>query len=702
MDSIQNKTRQHRITATVFRLLLAVLMLGSIPSLLPAGENPVVTENRNPGTTAWRLTKWANDADQQIKGFASATSINKGEEITFYVTVNPVQSYNIAVYRMGWYGGAGGRLMHESGPLTGIRQPAPIIDADTGLTYCPWEASYTLPVPSDWTSGVYLAKLTNTEGFENYIVFTVRDDDRVADFLYQQPVTTYQAYNAFPAETGKSLYVFNSNGPNTVTGTPRAVKVSFDRPYWGNGAGDFLSWELDLIMWLEKSGYDVNYATDIELHNRGFQLLEPYKALIVAGHDEYWSKSKYDAAENARDSGVDLAFFGSNAVYWAMRMEASVDGVPDRVVVSYKDGALDPVTDPEQKTLRWRELGRAEQALVGVQYIADGEFSSDGSTNADYVVINSDHWAYSNTGLSDGDRIPGLVGYEVDTLFSNSLFPEYPLPVSSNHTLLSASPYTAGDGQQVTSNSSIYQAPGGAWVFATGTMSWSWGLNREGLISPAIQITTANILDRFIEQAPADENEVCAVYMSSDVDHSGYYTGWGSHHGMYRKRSGWWRASSSDDDDDDDEHYHEHDDWSAGSRLDITSMLRIDDWGTITDVNVVDLSGSGMAAFKKIRVTLASPDETRIKLAGKCDRISGFDLNLDDQADHYLGRKKSEDCLPDDGNSYVPKKGLDRFIGQQSAGTWTLKITGKRKQHYRYGPSGNLDSWGLEICRTVD
>jgi len=232
--------------------------------------------------------------------------------------------------------------MYESGPLDGFKQADPVLDADTGLLYCPWEASYTLSIPTGWTSGVYLAKLTNAEGYDNYIVFTVRDDDRTADFLYQQPVTTYQ-----------------------------------------------LTWELDLVMWLEKNGYDVNYATDIDLHRRGFELLKPYQALLSAGHDEYWSKPMYDAAEMARDSGIDLAFFGANAVYWQMRLEESADGTPNRVMVAYKDANLDPETDPELKTLRWRDLGRAEQALVGIQFIADGEFSSDGSTNADYVVINS-------------------------------------------------------------------------------------------------------------------------------------------------------------------------------------------------------------------------------------------------------------------------------------------------------------------------
>jgi hypothetical protein len=47
-------------------------------------------------------------------------------------------------------------------------------------------------------------------------------------------------------------------------------------------------------------------------------------------------------------------------------------------------------------------------------------------------------------------------------------------------------------------NSSIYQAPSGAWVFGAGTISWSWGLDFPGVVHPGIQRITANVLNRFL------------------------------------------------------------------------------------------------------------------------------------------------------------------------------------------------------------
>src|SRR5207247_6225468 len=194
--------------------------------------SPVVLENQQPGLGNWQTSLPADDVGKQIKGYVSATSVNLGESITFYVTVTPAQQYTMDVYRMGWYQGLGGRLMQSIGPLQGVAQPAGPIDSVTGLIECNWTASYTLTVPTTWTSGVFMVQLTNAQGNQNYITFVVRDDARVADIMFQQAVATYQAYNNYPADdttgtgTGKSLYAFNSYDANTVTGTPRAAKVS--------------------------------------------------------------------------------------------------------------------------------------------------------------------------------------------------------------------------------------------------------------------------------------------------------------------------------------------------------------------------------------------------------------------------------------------------------------------------------------------
>jgi len=454
----------------------------------------VATENQQPGSANWAINgPAADDVGKQIKGYASATSVNKGDSITFYVSVAAAQTYTIDVYRMGYYQGLGGRLMQSVGPLTGLAQPPCPSDVSTGLAECNWAAGYTLAVPTSWTSGVFVAKLTSSAGYQNWIIFVVRDDARQAALVYQQPVNTYQGYNNYPNDnaSGKSLYDFNSFGAPTVSGTARAVKVSWNRPYADRGAGQFFNWEYNFIRWIERSGYDVKYITNVDMHEHSEQLLGA-KGVLAIAMDENYSQAMYDGLEAARDAGVNLAFFGAGTVFWQVRYEPSpATGGADRVLVCYKDQTKDPVQGPTT-TIRWRDVGRPPQTLEGVQFHGQIDFSTP---NVPFVVQNSSHWVYTGTGLSDGDQIPAIVGYEMDGTWD--IFPT-PNAVGGTYLLLSASPYTDVSGDPKTAISAVYQAPSGAWVFTAGTTSWAWGLDLDGIVDARIQRITSNVLDRFI------------------------------------------------------------------------------------------------------------------------------------------------------------------------------------------------------------
>src|SRR5437763_10155664 len=82
--------------------------------------------------------------------------------------------------------------------------------------------------------------------------------------------------------------------------------------------------------------------------------------------------------------------------------------------------------------------------------------------------------------------------------------PQYPSPNSANWTLLSHAPFTDFQGHAVYANSSIYQAPSGAWVFSSGTISWSRALDGfwYARADARIQKTTDNLLSAFLVGAP--------------------------------------------------------------------------------------------------------------------------------------------------------------------------------------------------------
>ena len=314
----------------------------------PDERSPVARENDERGSDGWQF--WlhgyahGDDATEQVKAYASSTSIDHGDAITFFVSVNPPQPFSIDVYRIGWYGGLGGRPAHEHG----------------------------------------------------------------------------------------------------------------DR-------------------------------------------LLASKAFLSVGHDEYWSDAMYGAAEQAREAGVNLGFFGANEVHWQVPFAPSASGRPDRLMIGYKDAALDPVYDATT-TVKWRDppVDRPEQPLVGLQF---GDIIQLGFTGtyADYVVQNSAYWIYAGTGFVDGDVVPGVVGSETEIHDSSAPLPEQR---EASWLELSSSPYVNFPGPPSHASSAIYRAPSGAWVFAAGTIGWSLGLDDFGARAAPdgrLQRTTRNIVDRFSE-----------------------------------------------------------------------------------------------------------------------------------------------------------------------------------------------------------
>jgi Abnormal spindle-like microcephaly-assoc'd, ASPM-SPD-2-Hydin len=478
----------------------------SAPEAHAAGQNAIQIENSLPGDPNWGAFS-ANLSQTALSGYASQTSINHGQSIDFYVTTT-ASSFQIQIYRTGWYQGDGARLIETMGTYTGVQQPACPLSSQTGMVSCTnWSKTATLNVPSSWTTGVYLAKLEASND-DSFIIFVVRDDGGHEPLVFQTSVDTYEAYNTYG---GTSLY--NNLTDGSVYAPAHAVKESFDRPFNpgdGNGAGQFFSYEYPFIRWAEEQGFEITYTTNVDT-STGVNPLTNHKAFISVGHDEYWSMNMRNNVQAAINAGVNVAFFSANTCYWQVRFEPNAQGVANRVMVGYKDFADSgpfPGPDPELGvnnslvTTNFRDpvVNMPENGLLGVMYE-----NSDQNPTSTYVVQNSSNWVYANSGFVDGSTVPGIVGYEYDKVWDNGATP-------AGLTILGNSPVVGiGDDSGVGgianshSNSSIYTTPSGAMVFASGTIEWSWGLDNwpnRNFANSGIQQTTDNILYRFTGTTP--------------------------------------------------------------------------------------------------------------------------------------------------------------------------------------------------------
>lgn len=449
-----------RVLCTLGAALAALLTFAAPPAL---ADNPIQAENALPGDSHWTAAlQDPPSGTPHIEGYADATSVRPGGTIGFHVSTNPVARYRIEISRLGWYGGAGGRRLvclvgsqldaSCSVDHLGAQQPrAPAPDPATGELRAGWSTTDELDVPATWISGYYIAVFVLTSGpdagqtgFTPFIVQAPLGDHSA--ILVQVPTNTWEAYNWWGGQD------FYSN--------PRAVKISFDRPF---AHRLLFNWEYPLVRFLERGGWDVSYAADDDVDSHPSILLD-HQLDMTAGHDEYWTKAMRDGWEAARAAGVNLAFMGANNGYWQVRYE---DG--GRTLVGYKTSP-DPDPDQAETTTEFRLLARPrpECELMGVEYqgttLLRGQYLDYTAASA----ISSDSW-FARSGLSPGTVLPGLVGYETDAVTPGCHLP----PV----TPLLSSPPGSSPGDLAQSDAVRYTACSGAEVFSSGSLQFSWGLD---------------------------------------------------------------------------------------------------------------------------------------------------------------------------------------------------------------------------------
>ena len=456
------------------------------PNRPPRRSSAITDENQRPGDPSWQITYAA--ANHEVEGYGARMTLAAGDPLDVHLNVDRPRNVTWAVYRLGWYGGAGGRKLDAGGPIAVVPQPACPHDSVTQRVECHWATAFTWRIPADALAGVYLVKLT-ADGMERYVPFVVYDG-RPADIVMNVNVSSWQAYNDFG---GESLY-------EDASGTMphgKAWEVSYDRPFNESfGAGRLLYWEVHALRFIEALGYDVTYTTALDLTHDPLLPLQTHMFLSIA-NDEYWTVGERDAVEHARDRGINLAFLGADQALWRIRLQPSSAGVPDRVIVCYKaDQDRDPVLaklGPSASTARFRDDpdARPENGVIGVMY------NTWLLVPQPMVVSDPTHWVFAGTGLRAGDTLPGIIVGETDTLYANGYQP-------SGLQVFAATPLADAEGGPWHAHAASYTHASGAEVIAAGTFGWAAGLSPEQG-DPRVARMVRNVLDRFSHHTGAPD-----------------------------------------------------------------------------------------------------------------------------------------------------------------------------------------------------
>jgi N,N-dimethylformamidase beta subunit-like, C-terminal len=294
-----------------------------------------------------------------------------------------------------------------------------------------------------WPSGLYFAKVMAFGGRVGYAPFVVRPRSlgryRVAVVL---PTQTWQAYNYRDDDrdgTGDTWYCSGSTArlarPFEERGVPPWYRY-YDQPF---------------LRWLQATGREADYLADLDLDvvGSGDRLRRAYELVVFPGHHEYVTEREFRAITRYRDLGGNLAFLSANNFYWRIEKR-------DTLMI---------------RTQRWRDLGRPEASLVGVQYV----HSDGGDRRGPWIVRNTRAapWLFAGTPLVLGSKF-GNGGLEADSVAGASPRRTKVVAVISNAT-----------GIGYTAHMTYYQR-GGAKVFAAGAFSLaagSWNARIQPLLA---------------------------------------------------------------------------------------------------------------------------------------------------------------------------------------------------------------------------
>ncbi len=289
-----------------------------------------------------------------------------------------------------------------------------------------------------WPSGLYFARLTARDGRLGYAPFVVRPrrlgSARIAVIF---PTNTWQAYN---------LRDMDGNGVGDTWYADRSIHVvNLARPYLKPGMPPrFRYYDLPFIRWLYRHRKTADFYADDDFARfpSGRWLARHYALVVFPGHEEYVTPTEYDLTTSYRNRGGNLAFLSANNFFYRVT----------------RDGNL--MYGRHERGARWRDFGRPEAALVGVQYV---DWYAGIYDQEPYVVTGARRapWLYAGTGLRNGDRF-GRFGIEVDARARSS---------PSGTSLLAQARDIFGRGKSA--EMTYYRTSRGAKVFAAGVLNFA-------------------------------------------------------------------------------------------------------------------------------------------------------------------------------------------------------------------------------------
>ena len=396
-------------------LLLITALVASLLPMAPAvagtcdwdtDKGWMARENAKPGSAKWddgAPVRMSGDFSRRaelkrVEGWFGTTSAQCGQKVSLRIVSGSKEvETSISIYRMGYYNGARARLIAVEKTKDKL-----------------WKFTVTQNTPP----GQYLFRLDADRHKTSFVPLVIRDAKSKSPITFVSSVLTWQMNNKW----GGSAPTFN-------------------RPYDGDGAGQFRYMEFPALYLAERAGHEINYITDLDLDSDP-TALRGTQSIVVGGQSEYWTERMRGAMDASVDRGINLVALGANT--------------------GYNKVTYDPESRTMSDVIKWRDptIRKSESQILGSQSFVSG-------VKSDYVVKRAAEWPFSV--LKKGQKIVGVVGRTADAPIKNGK--------RVGVEVLAQSP-PLGE-KKIAAVATYYTRPNGAGILNIGTSGWVCAIDNK-------------------------------------------------------------------------------------------------------------------------------------------------------------------------------------------------------------------------------
>ena len=321
-----------------------------------------------------------------------------------------------------------------------------------------WNSSFSLTIPNDMASGLYVMRIKAGDHEDAMPFFVCAPKAKptaklcvlVSTFTYTiygnharpdyhdgwlKRIADWGAYPYNPAvhrEYGLSTYNNHSDGSGICHASHKRPLFNLRPGYITFGEAEcsglrHFQADSHLISWLHKHNIDYDIITDDELDREGVDAIAGYAAVTTGSHPEYHTRKMLDALMAYRDQGGNLLYLGGNGFYWKIVRHQQHDDLLE--IRRAEDGLRAWASNPGEYYHSfdgsygglWRRNGRPPQQLVGIGFTAQGIFEGHPYKRTCYDP--EFNWLFDGI---DGDEIGnfgfsgnGAAGFELDRVDPN-------------------------------------------------------------------------------------------------------------------------------------------------------------------------------------------------------------------------------------------------------------------------------------------